>query len=96
MKITLGLNSNHADSSASIFLNNKLIYAIEEERINRVKHWSGLPIESINECLNHINKSITDINHITLNSNPKSNIFNKSIFFLKNFLLGEKKKRNFY
>ena len=95
MKITLGLNSNHADSSASIFLDNKLIYAIEEERINRIKHWSGLPIESINECLNHTNKSITDINHITLNSNPKSNIFNKSIFFLKNFLLGEKKKEIF-
>ena len=91
MKVTLGLNSNHADSSAAIFLNNELTYAIEEERINRIKHWSGLPIESINACLNYTNKSIEDIDYITINTDPRSHIYRKGIFFIKNFLLGKKK-----
>ena len=45
MTITIGLNANHADSSVSIFKNNQLIFAVEEERINRIKHWAGVPIE---------------------------------------------------
>ena len=37
MSVILGLNCNHADSSACIVKNGKLIIALEEERINRVK-----------------------------------------------------------
>ena len=51
MKIILGINAYHADSSACILVDGKLIAAIEEERINRIKHYSGYPIESIRECL---------------------------------------------
>ena len=47
MKIILGINTYHADSSACIIVDGKLIAAIEEERINRKKHFSGYPIESI-------------------------------------------------
>ena len=36
MKIILGINANHADSSACIIINNKIVAAIEEERINRL------------------------------------------------------------
>ncbi len=35
----IGLNVNHADSAACIIKNNSLEFAIEEERINRQKHW---------------------------------------------------------
>lgn len=91
MKITLGLNCYHADSSAAIFIDNKLCFAIEEERINRLKHWSGLPVESIKECLIYSKKNLHDITDITLNTNPKSNFTKKSIFFLKNFIFGQKK-----
>ena len=55
MSIVIGLNSNHADSSVSIFENNKLIFALEEERINRKKHWAGVPIESIKLGLKYCN-----------------------------------------
>ena len=44
MNVILGLNCNHADS-ACIIKNNELAFGIEEERINRVKHWAGLPVE---------------------------------------------------
>ena len=47
MKIILGINANHADSSACILINGNLIAAIEEERINRIKNYSGIPINSI-------------------------------------------------
>ena len=39
MSIILGLNCNHADSSACLIKDGELIIAIEEERINRLKHW---------------------------------------------------------
>ena len=53
MSIILGLNCYHADSSACIFIDNKLEFGIEEERINRKKHWAGLPINSIKACLSY-------------------------------------------
>jgi carbamoyltransferase len=91
MSIVLGLNCNHADSSACIIKNNKLIFGIEEERINRVKHWAGLPIESIRECLLRTNTKLSEITEITINTNPKSNLFRKSLFFLNHYINGKKK-----
>ena len=85
MKIILGINTYHADSSACIIVNGKLIAAIEEERINRKKHFSGYPIESIRECLRIANKRDTEITDIAFNTKPSSNLFAKGVFFLKNF-----------
>lgn len=91
----LGLNINHADSSACIIKNNSLIYAIEEERINRQKHWAGFPNQSIVACLENAKLRAKDIDIVTLNTNPLSNIKNKTLFFLKNYLTGNKKKEIF-
>ena len=62
MNIILGLNCNHADSSACLIKDGKLLIAIEEERINRVKHWAGLPTNSIKECLKFTNINIVHRN----------------------------------
>lgn len=91
MSIILGLNCNHADSSACLIKNGTLLIAIEEERINRVKHWAGLPIKSIEECLKSTGISLNEITDISINTNPISNIKDKVIYFLKNYLLGKKK-----
>ena len=91
MNVTLGLNCNHADSSACIIKNNKLIFGIEEERINRIKHWAGVPVGSIKECLTRSNTKLSEITEITVNTNPRSNLFNKSLFFFKNYIRGRKK-----
>ena len=85
MKIIIGINTYHADSSACIIVDGKLIAAIEEERINRKKHYSGYPIESIKECLNIANKKDLEITDIAFNTKPSSNLFSKGIFFFKNF-----------
>ncbi len=91
MSIILGLNANHADSSACLIKDGKLLIAIEEERINRIKHWAGLPTNSIKECLKYTNIEINEITDIAINTNPLSNINQKIIFFLKNYLIGNKK-----
>ncbi len=95
MSVTLGLNFNHADSSACLFIDNNLKFAIEEERINRTKHWAGIPFESIYHCLNENKLSFDDVLNITVNTNPKSNLNQKIIFFLKNYLFGIKKSEIF-
>ena len=91
MSIILGLNCNHADSSACIFKDGKLLFAIEEERINRIKHWAGLPLNSINECLEYTNIDVNEITDISINTNPLSNLNQKIFFFLKSYIFGKKK-----
>ena len=48
------------------------------------------PINSIHECLKMSNLKFQDITDIAINTNPKSNIFYKIIFFLNNFLFSYK------
>lgn len=92
MGVVVGLNCNHADSAACIIKDNKLLFAVEEERINRIKHWAGLPIESIKLCLENTGTKWSEINDITINTNPYSNLHQKVFYFLKNYLRGDKKK----
>ena len=47
----LGLNINHADTSACLIKDGKIISAIEEERFVRLKHYAGFPSHSIDFCL---------------------------------------------
>ena len=77
---TLGLNIFHADSSSCLMKDGKLVCAFEEERLNRIKHWAGVPFLSINECLKHAEIKIDDIDTITINSNPYSNLKNKFLY----------------
>jgi carbamoyltransferase len=49
--IILGINAFHADSSAALVRDGKLITAAEEERFCRTKHWAGFPQLAIGYCL---------------------------------------------
>lgn len=84
--IILGLNINHADTSASIIVNGKIEAAIEEERFTRIKHFAGFPYNSIEFCLKHTNKKLSDVDYITLNFSPYSNLKQKMLFSIKNIL----------
>ena len=81
MSFILGLNTYHPDSSACILKNGVLIAATEEERFNRIKHWSGLPIQSINYCLTHAKIKFSDLDYIAINTNPYNILFFKFILF---------------
>ena len=95
MSITIGINANHADSAISIFENEKLIFGVEEERINRVKHWAGLPIESINYGIDFCNLDKEKISDIAFNTDPYSNFLYKFKYFIQNYLFSKKSKEIF-
>ena len=82
MKI-IGINAFHADSSACLVIDGKLISAVEEERFNRIKHWAGFPIKSIKYCLEQSNLNISEIDHISINIDPKANYLKKLLFLAK-------------
>lgn len=79
----LGLNAYHGDSSACLFKDGKIINAIEEERIRRIKHWAGFPSEAIKFCLNDARITIGDIDYITIGRNPSAHLTKKIFASLK-------------
>jgi len=82
MKI-IGINAFHADSAACLIVNGELITAVEEERFNRIKHWAGFPVESIKYCLKYSNLKISDIDHISINIDPKANYIKRLLFLIQ-------------
>ena len=99
--IVLGLNIFHADTSAALIANEKIIVAIEEERFTKIKHYSGLPINAIEHCLNSSNINISEVDIIAVNYKSKYNFFQKILFSLKNInfstfnkIIALKKKNN--
>jgi len=95
--IILGLNINHADTSACIVVDGKIEFAIEEERFTRIKHFSEFPINSIKACLSNSNYELKDVDYVCVNYDPKSNFVAKSFYLIKNILTfhGLKKLINF-
>ncbi len=81
----LGLNFLHSDTSACIFKNGKLIAAAEEERFTRLKHTSNFPLNAIKFCLNEAEIKFSDVDTVTINSNPFASFQKKILFTLRNF-----------
>ncbi len=75
--LILGLNAFHGDSSACIIKDGKLIAAIEEERLRRIKHWAGFPTEAIRYCLKEAGAEVADLDVVAFNQNNKSNLLRK-------------------
>ncbi|MDB6052822.1 MAG: carbamoyltransferase [Verrucomicrobiales bacterium] len=69
----LGLNAFHGDSSACLLKDGKVVAAVEEERFRRIKHWAGLPTESVRYCLEEAKISFAQVEHLAINRNPKVN-----------------------
>lgn len=65
----LGL-SVFCDASAAITCNNEIICALEEERMNRIKHYEGFPWLALDECLNITNMKLRDVNIIAVGWDP--------------------------
>ena len=52
-----------SESSVCLMVNGKIISAISEERLNRLKNWYGLPFKSINLILKKNNLKVSDIDY---------------------------------
>ena len=73
----LGL-ATMGNSSACLFKDEKILYAIEEERLSRIKNDSSFPLKSIEACLTFENIQLSDIDVITVYWKPLN-------FFLRLF-----------
>ena len=80
----LGLNAYHADSSAAIFKDGKMIAATEEERFRRQKHWAGFPSMAVQFCLKEAGISLSQVDHIAIGRDPSAKMNKKILFLLKN------------
>lgn len=81
--IILGINAYHADSSAAIFVDGKMVAAIEEERFRRVKHWAGFPQLAIEFCLKEAGVSFEQVDYYALGRDPKAKFFKKLLYLIK-------------
>src|SRR6187431_635958 len=79
--IILGINSYHADASAAIFVDGKLVAAIEEERFRRIKHLAGFPHQSIQFCLEEAGISFEQVDYFVIGRDPKAKLL-KKLFYL--------------
>ncbi len=68
--IVLGLNAYHANASAAIVVDGRLIAAVEEERLNRVKYAAGLPSRAIQFCLDRAGVKLAEVGHIAIPRDP--------------------------
>jgi carbamoyltransferase len=78
--IILGINAYHADASAAIVVDGKLVAAIEEERFRRVKHWAGYPSLAVEYVLREAGAEIDQVDAIAVNRNPSANLLKKALF----------------
>lgn len=63
--LVLGINDTH-DASACLIKNGKLLIAIAEERLSRVKNTGSLPIKSINYIIKNFNITPHDIDYVAV------------------------------
>lgn len=75
--IILGINAFHADSSAAIVVDGRIVAAVEEERFRRIKHWAGFPVESIRYCLQAAGAELADVDHVAINQDSRANLSRK-------------------
>jgi carbamoyltransferase len=70
----IGLNAFHGDASAAVLCDGQLTSALEEERLNRIKHWAGLPVQAARACLDGAGPD-----HIAISRDPKAYLADKML-----------------
>jgi carbamoyltransferase len=82
--LILGLNMFHADSSAAIVQDGEVVFAVAEERLNRIKHYAGFPSLAIKACLDFVGAKITDIDHVAVGQDRDANLAKKVQYAVTN------------
>ncbi len=82
--LILGLNMFHADASAAIVQDGEVVFAIAEERLNRIKHYGGFPSLAVKACLDAVGAKITDVDHVAVGQDSDANLAKKVRYALAN------------
>jgi len=62
--VILGIGGFSHDSAAAIVCDGKLVAAIEEERLTRIKHQGGVPVLAAQKCLEIAGISPNEVDHV--------------------------------
>src|SRR5208282_1612779 len=81
--IILGINAYHANSSAAVVVDGRLVAAVEEERLNRVKYAAGLPVRAIQFCLDRAGAKLSEVDHIAIPRDPWARLGTKLRFAMR-------------
>jgi carbamoyltransferase len=81
--IILGVNAYHANSSAAIVVDGRLVAAVEEERLNRVKYAAGLPVRAIQFCLEAAGAKVEEVDYIAVPRDPWARVATKLRFAIR-------------
>lgn len=79
-QLVLGINAYHGDSAAALLEDGRFICGIEEERLNRIKHWAGFPRAAIQEVLRNGGARIQDLDAVAISRNPSAHLLEKALF----------------
>jgi carbamoyltransferase len=102
MAVILGLNAYHGDAAAALVVDGELVNAVEEERLNRVKHSAGFPGLAAKWCLEDAGIPPEELDHVAVSRNPRANLLPKliraartpSVNFLRSRLANAAQVRN--
>jgi carbamoyltransferase len=81
--VILGINAYHANAAAAIVVDGRLVAAVEEERLNRVKYAAGLPAQAIQFCLDRAGIKLTEVDHIAVPRDPWARLGTKLRFAIR-------------
>jgi carbamoyltransferase len=81
--LLLGLNAFHGDSAAATLVDGRFACGIEEERLNRIKHWAGFPSLAIEAVLGDSGARLADVAHVAVSRDPSAHMLSKVLFTFK-------------
>ena len=102
MRTIIGLNLYHADSSAALIQDGRVLGAIAEERLgDRVKHTSQFPLNAIKTLLSQHKIGLAEVDAIAIARDENANLNAKIKWSLKNlkksvpaFMESKKREKN--
>ncbi|HHT9141134.1 MAG: carbamoyltransferase [Planctomycetes bacterium] len=66
----LGISAYYHDSAAALIKDGRVVAAVEEERLSRIKHDNGFPTKAIEYCLAQEGVSINDVDYVVFYEKP--------------------------
>ena len=70
--LTLGINYGSHDSAAAVCCDGDILFAIAEERLSRIKHDGGFPVNAIKAALSHAGAKLADVDEVAFGWQPSS------------------------
>jgi carbamoyltransferase len=74
----------HADASAAIVEDGRVLFAVAEERLNRRKHFGGFPALAVKACLDSVGAKVADLDHVAVGQDSDANLAEKARYALAN------------